>query len=233
MPSDSEISDQLIPLSPDEIGELDSFLVSDATSDETMMLDALDGYLTAIALGPTKFDAAQWFPLIWGPGKDDFPAFKSNEEAQHIIGLVIRLMNGIIWDLEDNPDNYKPIFNITEYKGREFFDAETWSYGFLCGVNLGRNSWQPLFDDPKGIEMSRPIHLLGADEVTPEEIALTNTVEQREKLSKQIPACVAWIYRFWQPYHQAIIERMIATKLQQEMPDIDINQPCLCGSATI
>lgn len=230
MPSHSDISNQLLPLSPDEIDELDRFLVSDVTSDETMMLDALDGYLTAIVLGPTTLEFGKWFPGIWGPSQDDLPNFKSMEEARHIIDLVVRLMNGIIWDLEDNPDAFAPIFDISEYRGREFADAETWAYGFLCGINLCRKDWQPLFDDPKGVKVLRPIHLLGSDDVTPEEVALTNTLEQREELSKQIPASVAWIYRFWLPYHQAVVERMVATTLQRELPMIDLNEPCPCGS---
>ena len=73
-----------------------------------MMLDTLDGYLTAIVLGPTTLDFGQWFPGIWGPSQDDLPNFKTMEEAQHIIDLVVRLMNGIIWDLEHNPDVFAP-----------------------------------------------------------------------------------------------------------------------------
>lgn len=42
-----------VPLSEEEIDELDDFLMSDAVTDEAMMLDQLDGYLTAIIIGPT------------------------------------------------------------------------------------------------------------------------------------------------------------------------------------
>lgn len=47
------VTNQLLPLSEEEINELDSFLMSEATSYETMSIDALDGYLTAIVIGPT------------------------------------------------------------------------------------------------------------------------------------------------------------------------------------
>ena len=42
------------PLSDDELEELDRFLLSENTSDETMLLDMLDGYLTAIVIGLTS-----------------------------------------------------------------------------------------------------------------------------------------------------------------------------------
>jgi uncharacterized protein len=43
--------------------ELNDFLMSDGTSDEAMMLDALDGYLTAIVSGPI-INPSEWLPGI-------------------------------------------------------------------------------------------------------------------------------------------------------------------------
>jgi uncharacterized protein len=60
------VTNQFLPLSEDEINELDSFLVSAATSYETMSIDALDGYLTAIVIGPTMLSFSQWFPASEG-----------------------------------------------------------------------------------------------------------------------------------------------------------------------
>ena len=43
-----------LPLSDEELEELHRFLLSDATSDETKLLSALDGYLAAIVVGPAR-----------------------------------------------------------------------------------------------------------------------------------------------------------------------------------
>ncbi|MGA8147252.1 MAG: UPF0149 family protein [Gallionellaceae bacterium] len=217
-------------MSQEEMDELDCFLMSDATSDDTMMLDTLDGYLTAIVVAPTTLNFGQWFSGIWGASRDDLPNFKTMEEARHIIDLIVRQMNGIIWDLEDDPDAFAPILDIFDYEGREYADAEMWAYGFMCGIDLCRDDWQAFFDDPNGMEVLRPIHLLGSNDVTPQEIALTETLEQREELSMQIPASIAWIYRFWLPYRQAMVERMVATTIQRDQPKIGRNDPCPCGS---
>jgi hypothetical protein len=40
------------PLSNEEIRELDAFLMSDATPDECMDIVTLDGFLSALAIGP-------------------------------------------------------------------------------------------------------------------------------------------------------------------------------------
>ncbi len=46
------------PLSNEEIRELDAFLMSDATPDECMDIVTLDGFLSALAIGP-ELGAAQ------------------------------------------------------------------------------------------------------------------------------------------------------------------------------
>jgi len=226
------VTNQLLPLSEEERNELDRFLMSEATSEETMSLDTLDGYLTAIVVGPTTLDFGQWFSGIWGPKKEDAPKFKTMEDAQHIIDLIIRQMTGIVSDLEEDPDHIAPLFNTRSYPGnpRVYTDAEMWAYGFMCGIDLCRKDWQPFFDDPNNAKVLRPLHLLGSDDVTPRENALTRTPEQREKLGLQIPDSVAWIYRFWLPYRQAIYERTVATTIQKNQAKIGRNDLCPCGS---
>jgi uncharacterized protein len=220
----------MLPLSPEEMDELDDFLVSDATSDETMMIDALDGYLTAIVLGPTTLSFEQWFSGIWGSDETHKPNFKTRTEAEHIIDLILRMMNTIIWELEDNDENLAPIFGIVEYEGKEYTDAEMWAYGFMQGIDLCRKDWQPFFDDPNGTTLLRPIYLLGADEVTDEEEELTKTPIERDAFAQQIPASVGWIYRYWLPYRHAVAERQVATTIQREQPKIGRNDLCPCGS---
>ncbi|WP_268760350.1 UPF0149 family protein [Caballeronia mineralivorans] len=76
--------------------ELDQFLMSDLVSDETLMLDSLDGYLTAIAIGPITLMPSEWLPGIWGPEPDDAPEFESMEQAQRVMNLIVRHFNSII-----------------------------------------------------------------------------------------------------------------------------------------
>jgi uncharacterized protein len=105
-----------------------------------------------------------------------------------------------------------------------------WAYGYMLGVELRHEQWQLLFDDLNGPIVLRPIRLLDAGDITPEEELLIKTPIQREELAKQIPASVAWIYRYWLPYRQANFERSIATTFQREQPKIGRNDPCPCSS---
>lgn len=222
----------MVPLSDEEMDELDDFLMSDATSDETMLLDCLDGYLTAIVSSPVLIKPSEWLPGVWGPTAEDEPDFDSFEQTERIIGLIMRHMNSIIWSLQDHPESFSPVFDIAVYPDheKEYTDGEMWAYGYMRGINLQRHNWNTFFENPMSAEVIRPIYLLGADDVSPEEEELTATPAQREQLSEQIPASVAWIYRFLQPYRHAWAERKVATSYQREYPKIGRNDACPCGS---
>ncbi len=54
------------PLSDHELDQLDTFLLSDATPDDCMDIVALDGYLTALAIGPGLVPPSARLPVVWG-----------------------------------------------------------------------------------------------------------------------------------------------------------------------
>jgi uncharacterized protein len=220
------------PLSDDELEELDRFLLSEPTSDETMLLDMLDGYLTAIVIGPTTILPSRWLPGMWGPSEDDEPHFETPEQAQRILELVMRHMNGIVWTLQYDPDAFDPLLNTMQYEGdpHEYVDGEMWAVGFMDGIELCRQDWQPLFDDPAAKEALRPIYLLGAKEITKAEEKLTRWPAQREVLTKQIAASVAAIYRFWLPRRKEQHASLLASTVRREEPKVGRNDPCPRGS---
>lgn len=222
----------MAPLSEEEMDELGSFLLSDATSDETMMLDCLDGFLTSIVSGPVMLKPSEWLPRVWGPTVRDEPTFDTYAQAERITGLIIRQLNGIIWSLQHDPDAFEPVFDTTIYPDspREYIDGEMWAHGYMTGIDLQHQNWKAFFEEQGSTEVLRPLYLLGADDVTQEEEELTRTPSQREELSEQIPASVAWIYRFWQPYRRAVAERTIATSFEREHPKVGRNEACPCGS---
>ena len=59
-----------------------------------------------------------------------------------------------------------PSWSTMTYEGdkREYDDAESWAYGFVEGMKLCWNDWQPLLSTPQGQAWFRPIGLLGEDD---------------------------------------------------------------------
>lgn len=232
MPPASPLRTVIAPLLDEEIDELDQFLLSDSTSNETMVLSGLDGYLTAIVIGPKTVMPSLWLPGVWGPTEADAPEFESTEQAQRILTLIMRHMNGIVWSLQRNPDDFDPLFDSFKHPGkrREYVDGEAWAHGFMQGVALTRADWQPLFDDEAMVQTLHPIHLLGSDEVTDEEDALTRTPAQREKITEAIPAAVATIYRFWRSRREEDVTVLARTPNARRAHKTGRNEPCPCGS---
>ena len=218
-------------LSDKEMDELDSFLMSDATTNEVMMLDCLDGFLTAIASGPAMPELGEWFPRVWGPTAEDAPTFESDTQAERIIGLITRHLNAIVWSLHQDAEHFEPVFDMQVLEGdeREYMDGEMWAHGYMTGIGMQRDSWKAMFESKHGPVALRPIYLLGAPEITEAEEELIKTPAQREELSKQIPASVGWIYKFWAPQRRATDSANGKTS-ENKTPKISRNAPCPCGS---
>jgi hypothetical protein len=100
------------PLSQEEIGELDLFLMSDATPDECMDIVTLDGFLTALAIGPDLVPPSVWLPVVWGREKE--PVFESAAQAERIIAILLRRFNDIGRMFGENATGFEPLLYTRE-----------------------------------------------------------------------------------------------------------------------
>jgi uncharacterized protein len=226
-PTAQEVQDMMAPLSDEEFEELDQFLLFGVDNDEAMTLDTLDGYLHAIAIGPQTIMPKQWLPKVWGEDSAMMPPMDSIDQLNHIMGLVMRHYNSIIWGFEQNPPLVLPYWNTYEFAIGEFEDAEMWAHGFTEGVALNRAAWKPLLDSPQGQQWYRPIGLLGEESFSADQDDLTKTPEQREQLAQQIEDSLVNIHAFWLPLREAIYERETSQRLRTK---VGRNEPCPCGS---
>src|SRR4051812_28475578 len=106
---------------PMSLQELDEFLTSDGAPDRSMALSDLDGFLTAVAIGPDWIKPSEWLPRIWG---DETPEFLSEEEANRVIGTILGRYNQIITQLRDDPGRYQPLIP-TRVKADSFRGFQT------------------------------------------------------------------------------------------------------------
>lgn len=183
-------------LTEKEFDELDRFLMSERCSDETMAMDALHGYLTAIAIGPEPVPFDEWLPRVWGPGPDDGPDFRDEQQAARIRELLSRSLEEIAVTFDVAPKDFEPLFSVHQWKGKEVLDAEAWCWGFLEGVSLRDAEWQPLRDSPQAA-LLRAIVLLGAEEIDETELSLVDDPVKCHKLAIEVEASVPQIQRFW------------------------------------
>lgn len=189
MPEEQLMSDK-------EFDELDRFLMSEQCSDEAMTMDALHGYLTAIAIGPESVPAEEWLPRVWGPEPEDEPEFRNPAQAERIHRLCERMLEDIVVTFAVAPKDFEPLFCEHQWKGKPVLDAEAWAWGFTEGMQLRASAWQALRESPQA-GLLRAIYLLGAEEIEEEELALVDDPLKCHKLAIEIEASIPQIHRFW------------------------------------
>lgn len=215
------------PLSDEEIQALENFLLYKVQSTEAMTLDILDGYMHALAVGPQTVMPSAWLPQVWGQDEGMLPAVDSLEQANWLLQLVMRHFNSIVAGLEAQDPEITPMWATQEFESEAYDDGEGWAYGFIQGVNMAKAAWAPLLDSEQGRQWYRPIGLLGEEEFSLDQDALTQTPEQRQELTLQMPDAVLGMYLHWLPLRHAIYEQEIARAMQ---PKVGRNEPCPCGS---
>jgi uncharacterized protein len=212
------------PLSDTEFDELDQFLLSDRCPDDAMTMDTLHGFLTAIAIGPQTIMPAEWLPHVWGAEPGAGPRFKSPQEEERIVNLVMRFMNEILITFEVAPKDFEPLFVEHEHDGEMLIDAEAWCWGFCEGVELRAEAWEVLYGAEQA-ELMYPIDLLGADEIEEQDLPLVEDPVSAHRLALDVEANIALIHRFWLPRRTAAVETV-----QRTDPKVGRNDDCPCGS---
>jgi uncharacterized protein len=133
------------PLSDPELDELEGFLASDLVPQDCMDLEMLDGFLTAIVSGPENVQPSEWLPQVWSEGsRSSNPAFASSEQAQRIMGLMLRHMVGVQRTLGESPTRFKPLLYMPDEKARTDKtppEASAWCEGYMAGVKLRDDEW--------------------------------------------------------------------------------------------
>jgi uncharacterized protein len=207
------------PLSDAEIGELDAFLMSAATSDECMDLVTLDGFLTALVVGPRLVAPSVWLPMVWGGTSE----FESKDQAEWIISLVLRRMNIISSMFGENSCRFEPLLYEREGKGTRLWLANDWCFGFIRAMELGREAWDPLFDDKTNRVLLVPILTLGTQEGLAQIDAAADPASEYTAAVDMLHLSVEAIHAYWRlPF-----EKLVATRASQKPAR---NGPCPCGS---
>src|ERR1700748_2530720 len=164
------------PLTEEELSRLDDLLTT-LPADGSMTLDGMDGFLTALLVGPAPIGpSSDWLPMIWGGEREPAPApFSSNQKKKRTTVLVLRHLRSIEAALSGPPDAWEPVFSVAEVpgtQGEELADATDWCMGFLAAMDLAPDAWAPLNADPEVGSGLATIAFLGGDLDAPARDAL-------------------------------------------------------------
>ncbi len=219
-------------LSEAEFGELDDFLANEANEDTSMDVSTLEGFLTAIAIGPRMVPPSDWLPWVWDMEGGEVEAdFASEAQASRIMSLILRHYNNVIHTFNTDSASFEPIF----WRGIQWGAAE-WSEGFITGFMFNEEAWSLLsMGQPTWFT---PFLRLGTDEG----IDITKSVGDAETWMNGIEPALVRIHAYWkekrgsQPvgvfnadFHHHRGQKEIAP-IVRGGPKIGRNDPCPCGS---
>jgi uncharacterized protein len=200
-----------------DLGQLDSFLMSESAPEDCMQLSDLDGFLTAVAIGPDLIMPSEWLPIIWG-GEE--PVFADQEEAQRVVGAIMGRYNEILQLLRHEPYAYEPLIWETP-NGKRI--ADDWAEGFMTGVALRQNAWRPLLESDEDSLLLEPIAFLFDDEEgdpgTDEQLA-----DMRSMATDLIASAVPAIDAYWKRCRRS------RSHARASKPRPGRNDLCPCGS---
>ena len=220
------------PLTDEELEFLDSFLLERFDGEDEVLgrdegvvcLSELDGFLTAIVSGPTTVMPSEWLPALWGELQ---PLYEDLDEAQEIMSLLVRHMNGIAVHLIEDPESFEPMFLSSERNGKTVLVVDEWCEGFMRGVELSKDAWiaggSAIQDDLVNIIAFCEIGgWIGYDSDDRAEVELRQLA---------IAPSVRALHAYWLARRQPgvlVEDTEIPSRLRK--PRVGRNDPCPCGS---
>jgi uncharacterized protein len=184
------------PLTLQEFTILEEFLVSERTPEEALSsLEMLDGYMTAAIVGPQAFEPKDWYALMWDKNKQLEPQFSSADEADMISELIVRHNNSLEAVFLEDPESFVPLFDRVAYESEEIHKlaVEEWCMGFLIGMELAYDAWQPLFENEEAAVMTMGFFMLS--KVSDEFAHMTE--REIEEITSTVGDAVIGIYLYW------------------------------------
>lgn len=207
-----------------ELDDLDNFLMSDAVPEESMDLISLDGFLTALAIGPEMVPPSEWLPLVWYETGEEEMVWESNAQAQKYIGLVMRHMNGIADLFQRAPQDFEAITLERVVDGKTIRIFDDWCFGFMQGVALRIKDWEPIFTADESVMAMSIVTLYGTEDGWKELEEAPELAAKHDLHAELLEPSVRAIYEFW------LKRRAVPSVMPVKSAKVGRNDPCSCGS---
>lgn len=157
----------------------------------------LEGFLTAIVIGPNAISPLLWLPKVWG-GRA--PRFRDLDELNRFTALVMAYHNDIAAAFESSPAQFLPTFYESKVGRKTVLVVDEWCEGFMKGVRLNAKAWKPL--ERECPQLLKPMRLFGT-RAGWRELEAGGEVAMHATWSVKVAPAVRDIYLYWLPLRGA------------------------------
>ena len=214
-----------------QIERLSDLLDQRAVPFKGFNLEALDGFLSALAVSPETVPPAEWEPAVWGtPPRWDDPA--EREQVQALLEAHWNMASQRVrFDDDDLPEHLAPLLWLPEEAEAEHPDeldvGRDWAFGFFRGVELREAAWDKWLDEEEWMdEIFARLDQLASGEVLgedPEGPGTPITYRERLEIIAGLPGMLADL-------HHHRIDALTPREPIRRVETPDRNAPCPCGS---
>ncbi|MGB1238721.1 MAG: YecA family protein [Pseudomonadales bacterium] len=127
-------------ITDDELDRLETFIFSDAVSEESLDLIGIHGFLCALIISPTQTDTQEWLEVVF----DGEPNWQDAAQKADITGILLNWKGHILADMENDRElemPCEPTLVVDDEDDSDIADIETWAQAFMEGVFLKEKDW--------------------------------------------------------------------------------------------
>ena len=214
------------PLTDTELDRLGDFLKG-CKGGKAMNVEALDGFFAALIAGPETVMPSEYYREVFGGEMSDTCEFPSLDEANEILGLLMRHWNTIAGTLNKD-EVYGPIL-LQDENG--VATGNDWAHGFMRGTLMRHDGWAELVEDEEQGGCMVPIFMLHYEhDEDPEMRPKPISPEQREEVIVHMTAGLLGAYRYFRAQRQADADTTFTREPGRNASKVGRNDPCPCGS---
>jgi uncharacterized protein len=213
------------PLTNAEFDRLGDFLKS-CKGGRAMNIEQLDGFFAALIAGPETVMPSEYYPEVFGGEMSEACEFGSFDEANEILGLMMRHWNKIASTLHKG-EIHVPL--VCEDEKGELHGNE-WARGFMRGMHMRHDRWSELINDEKyGGSLTPMMMLYHEHDEDPDTRPDPITPDKREQVIAFMAAGLMNAYEYFRKEREGDLG-VDPPEPRRNAAKVGRNDPCPCGS---
>ncbi len=214
-------------LADQELERLDTYLMSDATPEETMDLEMLDGFLVALVIGPDGVPEDEWLTQVFG---GQIPENLTPDIRYLILRYAGQVAESFAPAAREKQPEDEPLYCpmiLQDDSDDSWVDTlgQFWASGFRAGFMLREEAWgEVMAEDEDLTDAICDIMTLEFGH-HPEDANEVLSRQKREDRVDELPWIIEGVLYSWLEHKYGRVQTVV-----REGEKVGRNDPCTCGS---